>query len=442
MALTGLDIYKLLPKTNCKACGKPTCLAFAMALAGKKVELKECPHVSPEARAALEGAAAPPVKLVRIGSFQTGEETVLFRHDETFHNQTGIAFRIADTLSVGEIRARLEKINALSFERVGQKISVDLIAVEDASGNAALFAEITKLVVNSTPHNIILISSNPANMKAAAHVAAKRRPLLHGADKNNVEAMTAVAKEAGCPIGAKGATLEELAELTRKIKSGGVDEIVIDPMPRDLPDAIEKFTAIRRLALKKTFRALGFPIIAFTVPGDAETECTEAASYVCKYAGIVVMNGCEAWQVLPLLTLRQNIFTDPQKPIQVEPKLYKIGNANENSPLLCTTNFSLTYYTVEGEIENSRVPSYLLSVDTEGTSVLTAYSADKFNEKIIHKAMEKAGVEQAVKHRKIIIPGYVAVLSGKLEEETGWQVMVGPKEASFIPKYLKEVWKG
>lgn len=441
MALTGLDIYKLLPKTNCKACGKPTCLAFAMALAGKKVELKECPYVSPEARAALEGAAAPPIKLVRIGSFLTGEETVLFRHDETFHNPTGIALRIPDTLGIGEIRARLEKINALSFERIGQKISVDLIAIEDASGNAALFAEITKLVVNSTPHNIILISSNPANMKAAAHVAAKRRPLLHGADKNNVDAMTAVAKEAACPIGVKAATLEELAELTRKIKSGGVDEIVIDPMPRDLPDAVEKLTAIRRLALKKTFRALGFPIIAFTT-GDPRTECTEAASFICKYAGIVVMNGCEAWQILPLLTLRQNIFTDPQKPIQVEPKLYKIGNANENSPLLCTTNFSLTYYTVEGEIENSRIPSYLLSVDTEGTSVLTAYSADKFNEKIIHKAMEKAGVEQAVKHRKIIIPGYVAVLSGKLEEETGWQVMVGPKEASFIPKYLQEVWKG
>jgi len=285
------------------------------------------------------------------------------------------------------------------------------------------------------------MSSNPENMKAAARVAAKRRPLLYGADKKNVEAMTAVAKEAGCPIGARAATLEELAELTQAIVKGGVEEIVIAPMPRDIGDAIEKFTAIRRLALKKAFRALGYPIIAFTHAEDLMTECVEAGSYICKYAGIVVMSGCEAWQALPLLTLRQNIFTDPQKPIQVEPKLYKIGNANENSPLLCTTNFSLTYFMVEGEIENSRVPAHLLSVDTEGTSVLTAFSADKFNEKIIHRAMEKAGVEKVVKHRKIIIPGYVAVLSGRLEEATGWEVMVGPKEASFIPRYLKEVWK-
>ena len=441
MPLTGLDIYKLLPKTNCKACGKPTCLAFAMALAGKKVELKECPYLSEEARAALEGAAAPPIKLVRIGTFQTGEETVLFRHDETFHNPTGLAFRIEDTLNESVIRARIEQINALSFERVGQKISADLVAVEDKSGNAARFAEVAKIIINATPHDIILMSSNPENMKAAARVAAKRRPLLYGADKKNVEAMTAVAKEAGCPIGARAATLEELAELTQAIVKGGVEEIVIDPMPRDIGDAIEKFTAIRRLALKKAFRALGYPIIAFTHAEDLMTECVEAGSYICKYAGIVVMSGCEAWQALPLLTLRQNIFTDPQKPIQVEPKLYKIGNANENSPLLCTTNFSLTYFMVEGEIENSRVPAHLLSVDTEGTSVLTAFSADKFNEKIIHKAMEKAGVDKVVKHRKIIIPGYVAVLSGRLEEATGWEVMVGPKEASFIPRYLKEVWK-
>jgi len=432
----------LLPKTNCKACGKPTCLAFAMALAGKKVELKECPYVSEEARIALESAAAPPMQLVRIGNFQTGNETVLFRHDETFRNPTGIAFRVEDTLGEAVIRDRVERINALTFERVGQKISVDLVAVEDRSGNAARFAEVAKIVANATPHNIILMSSSAENMKAAARVVAKRRPLLHGADKSNADAMAAVAKEAGCALGARAESLEELAELTQRIKKTGVDEIVIDPMPRDLGDAIEKFTTLRRLAVKKNFRPLGYPIIAFTSSREPEAECMEAATFICKYAGIVVMNGCEPWQALPLLTLRQNLYTDPQKPIQVEPKLYKIGAAGENSPLLCTTNFSLTYYTVEGEIENSRVPAHLLSVDTEGTSVLTAFSADKFNEKIIHKAMEKAGVESVVKHRKIIIPGYVAVLSGRLEEETGWEVLVGPKEASFIPKYLKEVWKG
>lgn len=445
MGLTGLDIFKLLPKTNCKECGKPTCLAFAMALAGKKAELKDCPHVSDEAKAALEGAAAPPVKLVKIGTgetvFKTGEETVLFRHDEKFHNPTGIAVRVGDDLDDAALKEKLEKINALRFERIGQKIAVDLVAVEDKSGDSARFTAAVKAAADGTDFNLILMSSNPENMKAAVAQVKDRRPLLYGADKNNVEAMTATAKEAGCPLGVRAESLDELAELTKKIKGGGVEEIVIDPMPKSPGEAIEKFTTLRRLALKKTFRPLGFPIIAFTADNDPNMECMEAGSFICKYAGIIVMNGCEPWQILPLLTLRMNIFTDPQKPIQVEPKIYEVGEPDENSPLLCTTNFSLTYFTVEGEVEGSRVPSYILSVDTEGTSVLTAYSADKFNEKTIHQAMEKAGADKVVSHKKIIIPGFVAVLSGKLEEETGWEVMVGPKEASFIPKYLKEMWK-
>ena len=445
MGLTGLDIFKLLPKTNCKECGKPTCLAFAMALAGKKAKAADCPHLSEEAKAALEGASAPPVQPVKIGvgetRFKTGEETALFRHDEKFYNPTGIAVTIGDDLDDDALNARLEKINALQFERVGERIAVDLVAIEDKSGEAEKFAAAARKIADKTKLNLILISSEPGNMTAAAARVGERRPLLYGADRGNVEAMTAVARDAGCPIGVKGESLDELAELTQMIKNGGVEEIVIDPMPRGPGDAVEKFTAIRRLALKKSFRPLGFPIIAFAGRDDPYRECMDAGSFICKYAGIVVMHGCEAWQMLPLLTLRMNIFTDPQKPIQVEAKLYKVGEPHENSPLLCTTNFSLTYFTVEGEVESSRMPSYILSVDTEGTSVLTAYSADKFNEKIIHKAMDDAEVEQAVSHRKIIIPGYVAVLSGKLEEETGWEVLVGPKEASFIPRYLKETWK-
>ncbi|MFH1551095.1 MAG: acetyl-CoA decarbonylase/synthase complex subunit gamma [Planctomycetota bacterium] len=445
MALTGLAIFKLLPKTNCKDCGKPTCLAFAMSLAAKKAELKECPHVSEEAKTALEGAAAPPIKLVKIGAgdgaFQTGEETVLFRHDEKFYNPTGLAIRLTDSMDDGAFKEKLDKINALRFERVGQKIAVNLVALEDKSGSAETFAAAAKKLADGTDFHIILMSSNPGNMKAAVAQVKDRRPLLYGANTDNVDAMTGIAKEAGCPIGVKADTLETLAELTQKIKAGGVEEIVIDPMPGNFHEAIKSFTTIRRLALKKTFRPLGFPIIAFASNKDPHQETMDAGAFICKYAGIVVMNGTEPWQILPLLTLRMNIFTDPQKPIQVEPKIYKVGDANENSPLMCTTNFSLTYFTVEGEVESSRVPSYILSVDTEGTSVLTAYSADKFNEKTIHQAMEKADAEHVVKHKKLIIPGFVAVLSGKLEEETGWEIMVGPKEASFIPKYLKEIWK-
>ena len=445
MALTGLDIFKLLPRTNCKDCGKPTCLAFAMALASKTASLSDCPHVSDEARTALEGASAPPMKLVTVGAgqgaFKTGSETVMFRHEEKFHNPTGVAVRIFDDLDDTAFDARLEQINALRFERVGQQIAVDLVLLENRSGDGAIFARRAERLAAATQLNVILRTSDPEAMRAAAGALKARRPLLCGANETNVEAMAAVAKEAGCPLVARAETLDALAALTEKIKSAGVEEIVLDPAPKNSAGALALFTSARRLALKKTFRALGYPILAFACNADPAQEILDAGTYLCNYAGIVVVDDCEPGRMLALLTLRMNIFADPQKPVQVEEKLYPIGNADENSPLLCTTNFSLTYYSVEGEVESSRRGAYILPVDTEGTSVLTAYSADKFNEKIIHKAMQKAGVDSVFKHRKIIIPGYVAVLSGKLEAETGWEVLVGPREASFIPKFLKEVWQ-
>jgi acetyl-CoA decarbonylase/synthase complex subunit gamma len=447
MALTGLEIYKLLPKTNCKKCGFPTCLAFAMQLAQKKVELSKCPDASEEAKKTLEGASAPPVKLVKIGAgaktFQVGEETVLFRHDDRFYNQCGLAPRIPDNLSAAAMSETIEKIKQLHWMRVGMEIGVNLVALENASGSPDTFTNAAKTLSRSLDLPLILQSDSAENLVAAGSVVKDKRPLIFAANSANFEVLAKFCKDANLPLAVRGKDIEETADLTARVKELGVAEQVIVAPYESVKENLHFLTKVRRAALKKTFRPLGYPaaVCAYLAKGDSLDQLCDAAIYIAKYGGIVIINAFENWEVLPLVTLRQNIYTNPQKPIAVEPKLYKIGEPNENSPLMFTTNFSLTYYTVEGEVEASRVPSYILAVNTEGLSVLTSYSGDKLNEKIVAKAMKDAGVENIVKHRKLIIPGLVAVMSGKLEEETGWQVIVGPKEAAYIPKFLQTVWK-
>lgn len=447
MALTGLDIYKMLPKTNCKECGVPTCLAFAMALAGKKTTLDKCPHVSAEAKASLDSASAPPIQLVTIGTgdnkLEIGNETVLFRHEQTFYHPTGIAIEISDKLAAADIEKKAKATNNLVFDRVGKKVKVELIAIKDTSNNPETFANAVKTVTTASSLNLILVSLNPASIEAALKNCADRKPLIYAANAENHQAMAELAKKHNCPLGVCGKDLNELADLTPKITGLGVKELVLDPSAKDLPQLLADLTQIRRLSLKKTFRPLGYPIISFVPEGLDSTyeEVLYANTLIAKYAGIVVLRGDATWQILPLITIRQNIYTDPQKPIQVEAKIYPIGAVTDNSPVLITSNFSLTYFTVEPEIEASKVPSYIVVVNTEGMSVLTAFAADKLNEKVITKAIKDQGIEQKVKHKKMIIPGYISVLSGKLESESGWQVMVGPREASAIPAFLKTAWK-
>jgi len=443
MALTALEIYKHLPKTNCRECGFPTCLAFAMQLAAKRVSLDQCPYVSEEARAALEGASAPPMKLVTVGAgdkkkLEVGNETVLFRHEEKFYHPVGIAAEIRDELSDDEVEERTEYINNLRFERVGTEIEVDLVAVRNSSGDPGRFRDVVEKVDKLSRFPLILISDDPSALHGAAEVAKDGRPLLYAANGGNWEQVGATAKEFGCPLAVYGESLEELAELTGKLTSMGVEELVLDPGTRHPREALERLTLMRRLALKKNFRPLGYPTIAFTSDGDPYQEAAEASLYIAKYAGILVLRNAQTWQVLPLLTERYNIYTDPQKPIQVEPGVYEIGEVTEASPVLVTTNFSLTYYTVAGDVEASRVPSYIIVVDTEGTSVLTAWAADKFTpEKVAEMLNEKTDIKDKVKHRKVVIPGLVAVMTAKLKEESGWEVLVGPRESSGIPKFLK-----
>jgi acetyl-CoA decarbonylase/synthase complex subunit gamma len=443
MALTGLEIFKLLPKTNCKKCGMPTCLAFAMALAQKRAKLDDCPDVSAEAKEKLAAAAAPPMRKIVFGSgdnqVQVGQETVIFRHEEKFHNPTVVAATVSDKLTCEHLKKRIESVNALQFERVGTKIGVKAIAVVNDSGSPQSFAAACKAAKERSELALILATDSPDAMAAATAVK-DRVPLLAAATTETAEAMAKIARENGCPLVVKAESIEALADLSEKVKGLGVEDIVLSLEGLSLRDRLYNASRMRVLSLKKIFRPLGYPTISFVRGGDGDTQAATAISLICKYSGIVVVDTVEPWAILPMLTTVMNIFTDPQKPVQVEPKVYKIGEADENSPLMFTTNFSLTYYTVESDVEASRVPSYILVVDTEGTSVLTAYSGDKLNERTVADAMKKFEVDKLVKHRKLIIPGYVAVMSGKLEEATNWEVMVGPRECSMLPKYLQEVW--
>ncbi len=452
MALTGLDIFKLLPKTNCKKCGMPTCLAFAMALAQKRVKLDDCPDVSQEAKDKLAAAAAPPMRKIVFGSgdnqVQIGQETVMFRHEEKFHNPTVLAVTVSDKLTGDDLSKRIESVNSLQFERVGTKIGAQAVAVINDSGSPDSFAQAAAAVKDASDLALILVTQSPEAMTAALAKTKESIPLLASATPETAEAMAQIAKENGCPLAAQAESIEALSELTEKIEAQGVEDIVLNFEAPSLRDQLYNLSRMRALALKKVFRPLGYPTISFVhareaaaPDGDADAQAATAISLLCKYSSIVVVDTTSAYAFLPTLTAVMNIFADPQKPVQVEPKVYPIGEPNPNSPLMFTTNFSLTYYTVESDVEASRVPSYILVVDTEGTSVLTAYSGDKLNEKTVSDAMTKHGVENLVKHRKLIIPGYVAVMSGKLEEATNWEVMVGPRECSMLPKYLQEVWK-
>jgi acetyl-CoA decarbonylase/synthase complex subunit gamma len=444
MALTGLEIFKLLPKTNCKKCGMPTCLAFAMALAQKRAKLEDCPYVSQEAKEKLAAAAAPPMRKVVFGKgdnqVQIGQETAVFRHEEKFHNPTVLAVTVSDKLASEELKRRIGSINALQFERVGTKIGVRAIAVVNDSGSSKNFADACAAVANASSLAPILVTESPDAMAAAARVKGAVF-LLASATPDTADAMAKIAKENSCPLVAKAQSIEALSELSEKIKANGVEDIVLNLAGLSVRDQLYNLSRMRTLALKKVFRPLGYPTISFVTDGDADRQVAAAVSLICKYSSIVVVDTVQPSAVLPMVTAVMNIFTDPQKPVQVEPKVYAVGEPDENSPLMFTTNFSLTYYTVESDVEASRVPSYILVVDTEGTSVLTAYSGDKLNEKTVADAMAKCRVEELVKHRKLIIPGYVAVMSGKLEEATNWEIMVGPRESSMIPKYLQEVWK-
>lgn len=443
MALSGLDIYKLLPKTNCRKCGFPTCLAFAMQLAKKAVDLAKCPEITKEAKAILESSAQPPIKLVTIGEgenkLEIGNENVLFRHEEKFFRPAGIGIILEDSLSDAELSSRVSQVNKLHFERIGQNISVNLIAIKQSSVDKAKFINAVKKVSELTKLGLVLYSSDAESVRPAAQLISSRKPLVYAADKDNYKEFAKIAKEFSLALAVKEENLEKLSELSGAVSAEGAGELLLDTSDKPINEKIWDLTQIRRLALRKNYRPFGYPAITVVKNKDNYAQIIEAGIYVLKYSAIVLLEGFAPEQILPLLTLRQNIYTDPQKPLQVEPKAYPIGQVSVNSPVLITTNFSLTYYTVLSELEASKIPSYLVSVDTEGMSVLTAWAAEKFTPEKISESINKFEIPQKVNHKQIIIPGYVAVMSGDLEEKSGFKVVVGPKEAAGIPSFLRNL---
>jgi acetyl-CoA decarbonylase/synthase complex subunit gamma len=441
MALTGVQIFKLLPKTNCKKCGFPTCLAFAMKLAQGGAEISACPDVSDEAKATLGEASAPPIRSFALGTgdnaVKMGAETVMFRHEKKFVNPCAIAVNIKDTDD--NIAAVAEEVAGSEIDRVGQKLRVEAISIECASGDSAKYEEAVKLVAEKAPTTALILTCKDAGAaEAAVKAVADRKPLINGATDENAEAMANLAKANGCPLVASADGLEALSALTEKIKGLGVEDIVLDSGAKKAKDIIEHNTQIRRAALKKSFKPLGYPVINNVIREDTIHETAIAAVAIAKYASIVVVSSADKWKNLALFTERQNIYTDPQVPMQVEQKIYEIGEPTADAPLMITTNFSLTYFIVSGEVENSKVPSRLAVMDCEGLSVLTAWAAGKFTAAKISNFILESGIGDQISTKELILPGQVAILSGALEDKLeGWKITVGPREANAIPTYLK-----
>lgn len=445
MALTGLQIYKLLPQTNCKECGFATCLAFGMKLAAKQAELKLCPYVTDEARGQLEAASAPPIRLITLAGggakLEVGNETVLFRHEKTFVHRTGLFVRLGADSGSDAIASQVAEADSYIVDYVGIKLGLDGFAIDARSGDAATFGAAVRAARAKTHKPLILIATDPAVMRAGVDAAAGLRPLICAADASNWAAMAELARSAKTPLVVRAETLEALATLTEQVKAAGVEDIVLDPAVSGYADSLTTLTHLRRLALKKNFRALGYPILTFPGAAADVDEAILAAEHIAKYASLVVLESFDPATLYPLLALRQNLYTDPQKPIQVQPGLYEINSPDASAPLMVTTNFSITYFAVNNEVESSGRPAWLLVTDAEGMSVLTAWAAGKFDAERIAKGVKASGVAERINHKRLILPGQVAVLSGELEDVLpGWQIMVGPKEAVDIPNYLKLMW--
>lgn len=444
MALTGLDIYKKLPKENCKECGVPTCLAFAMKVASGQAKLEECPRLSDEAKSELGEASAPPQRLVKIGgdsnTIEIGQETVLFRHDERFHHPTAVAMTVSDAGGPDSCKTACEEFKKLQFSRVGVTLGPDMIALMHESGSADSLVSAAQIIHKETGVPIVLVSPDrEAILAAATGPLAGTRPVLYWASETTADELADLAGKTGAPICVAG-EIAGVAERVDALGQKGVKDVLICPGEAPTNEALTFLTQTRRAALNKKFRPLGCPVLVVSRGADKTAAALDACAYVCKYAAVVVTDAWDPHLLVPILTTRQNIYTDPQKPVQVEPKLYDIGEVAPESPLLVTTNFSLSYYSVESEVESTRMPCRILAVDTEGTSVLTAWAADKFNPETITTALKKCGAEEKVNHHRIVIPGHVAVISGQLAEDSGWKVLVGPKEASGIGPYLKNEW--
>ncbi len=452
MALTGIEIFKLLPGTNCRECGHPTCLAFAMNLSAGKVELSACPYVSEEAKAKLTEAEESPIRRVTIGvgdkAIEVGGETVMFRHEKRFENPPGFAILIIDTMDDAETDARLERFRKLQYERIGILLRPELVAIRGDSGDAQKYADLVNKVKQNSDADIILMSSNPDVLSAGLNVCADRKPLIYAATPDNVERVADLAKQNSCPVTAKASSLDELIELTTQLTAVGVNDIILDSGSRTLRRAFEDQIFIRRAAIYKKFRPLGFPTIVLPceMTDDPMMEALMASVFVAKYGGTIVLSDFQGETLFPLLLERLGIYSDPQQPLMAPERICEIGEPDENSPVLLTSSWALTYLILSSAIEAGNIPAFLCVKCIEEADVLCwchyclrSAQRGKLNCEDTRQFIKKCGIEDRVKHRKLVISGRSAQFKAELEQALPeWEIIVGPDEAAHIASFLPE----
>lgn len=445
MALKGLDIFKLSPKKNCKECGCPTCMAFSMKVAQGAMEIDACPYFSEDAKASLSEATAPPMKSIKIGAGEAemalGGETVLSRHEKTFVNKTRYAVALCNCMEEAEIEAKIAAIPKVDYERIGERMFVELIYVNYSAEGSYDYIELVKKAA-ATGRVLVLGCTDAEKAKAALAECKDQKPVLNGADAENYEAMSAVAAEAGVVLGVRGEDINELYDTVAKLEGLGNKNLILDVGTKSVKEAFATAVQMRRAAIKNNDRTFGYPSlvnIAVLAKGDLHMQAALASLFTVKYGSIVVMEEMNYSQALPLYGLRQNIYTDPQKPMKVEPGIYPINGADENSICLTTVDFALTYFVVSGELERSGVPCNLVISDAGGLSVLTSWAAGKFSASTIAKYFEEADIAGKIKCRKLVLPGKVAVLKGELEAKLpDWEIIVGTNEAVQLVKFMKD----
>jgi len=462
--LSPIDVYKLLPKTNCKECGEENCMAFATKIVNREVNIDQCPPLLKKeyikAYSQLKEMLKPPVREVIVGdgekAVKLGGKLVMYRHEFTYFNPTAIAIDVTDEMTDEELMNRIEKTGKFSYEYIGYTLKLDMIAVRSISGDPEKFQAVVKKVVEKTDLPLILCTLNANVAEAGLMAAPKAKPLLYAATIENWKDMAELALMYNCPLVASAPNdLNALASLAKTLLAFGVKDLVLDPgtfANEGLADTLNNFTMLRRAACKGGEELAGFPLIGVPMVawmGKGETadevikwrEANLAAMLIVRFADVLVMHGDDGWSLLPNAVLRQNIYTDPRKPVAVEPGLKEFGTPDENSPVLFTTNFALTYYTVASDIENSKTNAYLIVVETEGSAVDSGVAGRKLTAEKVAEAIKETGIENKVKHKKIIIPGKASRISGEIEELSGWKVQVGPRDSSEIPKYLIDKWQ-
>lgn len=445
MALKGLDIFKLSPKKNCKECGCPTCMAFSMKVAQGAVDIAACPYFAPEALAKLSAATEPPMKTIKVGAgdaeLSLGGETVLFRHEKTFVSRTRYAMSLCTCMDDETVAQKLEDIKKVDYERIGERMFVEMVYVNYSADGKQDYVELVKKAAE-TGRILILDCKDAEIAKAALEVCKDGKPILNGADASNYEAMNAVATAAGVVLGVSGADLSEIHDTVEKLEGLGNKNLVIDVTGADVKETFKNAVQIRKAAIKDGDRTFGYPSIVNLhkiAAGDLHKQAALLSLFTMKYGSVIVAEHIGYAEALPLYGLRQNLFTDPQKPMKVEPGVYPLNGADENSVCLTTVDFALTYFLVSGELERSGVPVNLIINDAGGLSVLTSWAAGKFSSSSIAKFFQEQDIEGKIKSRKLIIPGKVAVLKGELETKMpGWEIIIAPNEAVQLVKFMKD----